>query len=139
MKKLTKLMAALAALMALTFVGCKNDDSGSSVVATYKQTKTEQNVTVTTSITFYSDNTFNVTAEGKNGTANATITLMTGTYKGEPSKDGTITISAEKMISNETDQPQLKELSAEQKKAIDGDYEITDGEIKIPWGTFTRQ
>lgn len=136
MKKLTKLMAALAALMALTFVGCKNDDSGSSVVATYKQTKTEQNVTVTTSITFYSDNTFNITMEGNNGTTNATITLMTGTYKGEPSKDGTITISAEKMISSDN---QLEELSPEGKEAIDGDYEITDGKINIPWGTFTRQ
>ena len=137
MKKLTKLMAALAALMALTFVGCKNDDSGPSVVATYKQTKTEQNATVTTTITFYSDNTFNITAEGNNGTTNATITLMTGTYKGEPSKDGTITISAEKMISYDT--YQLEELSAELKEEIDGDYEITDGKIEIPWGTFTRQ
>lgn len=136
MKKLTKLMAALAALMALTFVGCKNDDSGSSVVATYKQTKTEQNVTVTTSITFYSDNTFNITMEGNDGTTNATITLMTGTYKGEPSKDGTITISAEKMISYDN---QLEELSPEVKEEIDGDYEITDGKINIPWGTFTRQ
>lgn len=136
MKKLTKLMAALAALMALTFVGCKNDDSGSSVVATYKQTKTEQNVTVSTSITFYSDNTFNITMEGNDGTTNATITLMTGTYKGEPSKDGTITISAEKMISYDN---QLEELSPEGKEKIDGAYEITDGKINIPWGTFTRQ
>ena len=60
MKKLTKMMAVIAALMvALSFAGCSDDDDddGPSAVATYKDVDFDGD---TVTVTFYDDATISV-------------------------------------------------------------------------------
>lgn len=134
MKKLAKIMAVFAAIMmALAFAGCNNDDDDDpSTVAVYKATYEDEDVgTVTQLTTFYDDNTFVVDEMG-----DLKCTVITGTYTGDPSKDGTITISLTKMAD---DDGKLVDASEEVKANADGDYTITNGKMKIHGLTFTRQ
>ena len=136
MKKLAKIMAVFAAIMmALAFVGCNNDDDDDpSTVAVYKATYEEEHVgTVTELVMCYDDNTFVITAEA-NGEK---VTLMAGTYTGNPSKDGTITVSLTKFFDYKTGK--LVDASEEVKANADGDYTITNGKMEIHGLTFTRQ
>lgn len=136
MKKLAKIMAVFAAIMmALAFVGCNNDDDDEpSKVAVYKATYEDEDVgTVTQLATFYDDNTIVVNGEAGDKKA----TLMAGTYTGNPSKDGTITVSLTKFIDFETGK--LVDASEEVKANADGDYTITNGKMEIQGFTFTRQ
>ena len=133
MKKLAKIMAVFAAIMmALAFAGCNNDDDDDpSTVAVYKGTFEDDGVTYTLSC--YDDNTFVI--DGEKGDLKSTV--MTGTYTGNPSKDGTITVSLTKFIDFETGK--LVDASEEVKANADGDYTITNGKMKIHGLTFTRQ
>ena len=136
MKKLAKIMAVFAAIMmALAFVGCNNDDDDEpSTVAVFKATFEDAEVgTVTQVATFYNDNTIVVNGEAGDKKA----TLMTGTYTGDPSKDGTITVSLTKFFDNKTGK--LVDASEEVKAVVDGDYTITNGKMKINGLIFTRQ
>ena len=133
MKKLAKIMAVFAAIMmALAFAGCNNDDDDDpSKVAVFKATDEYEGATYTLSC--YDDNTFVI--DGEKG--DLKFTFMTGTYTGNPSKDGTITVSLTKFIDFETGK--LVDASEEVKANADGDYTITNGKMKIHGLTFTRQ
>ena len=119
MKKLAKIMAVFAAIMmALAFAGCNNDDDDDpSTVAVFEATEEYDGVTVTELVTCYDDNTFVITAEA-NGEK---VTLMTGTYTGDPTKDGALTISLTKMVD---DDGKLVDADADTKKYADGEYVI---------------
>ena len=135
MKKLAKIMAVFAAIMmALAFVGCNNDDDDDpSTVAVYKATYEDEDVgTVTQLTTFYDDNTFVMDVE----MGDLKCTVMTGTYTGDPSKDGTITISLTKMPD---DDGKLVDADADTKKNTDGEYVIKDGKIKVRDAIYIRQ
>ncbi|WP_288716401.1 hypothetical protein [uncultured Treponema sp.] len=133
MKKLAKIMAVFAAIMmALAFAGCNNDDDDDpSKVAVFKATDEYDGATYTLSC--YDDNTFVI--DGKMGDLKCTV--MTGTYTGNPSKDGTITVSLTKFIDFETGK--LVDASEEVKANADGDYTITNGKMEINRLIFTRQ
>ena len=134
MKKLAKIMAVFAAIMmALAFAGCNNDDDDDpSTVAVYKVTHEDEDVgTVTQLATFYDDNTIVVNGEAGDKKA----TLMTGTYTGDPSKDGTITLSVTKIFY----QGKLIDATEEVKKELDGDYKIEGGKITFDGDVFIRQ
>ena len=134
MKKLAKIMAVFAAIMmALAFVGCNNDDDDDpSTVAVYKATEEYDGVTVTELVTCYDDNTFVITAEA-NGEK---VTLMTGTYTGDPTKDGALTISLTKMADEDG---KLVDADADTKKYADGEYVIKDGKVEVIGTIYTRQ
>ena len=135
MKKLAKIMAVFAAIMmALAFAGCNNDDDDDpSTVAVYKATYEDEDVgTVTQLTTFYDDNTFVVDVE----MGDLKCTVMTGTYTGDPSKDGALTISLTKMAGEDG---KLVDASEEVKAVADGDYTITNGKMEIKGLIFTRQ
>ena len=136
MKKLAKIMAVFAAIMmALAFAGCNNDDDDDpSTVAVYKATYEDEDVgTVTQLTTFYDDNTFVI--DGEKGDLKCTV--MAGTYTGNPSKDGTITVSLTKFIDFETGK--LVDASEEVKAVADDDYTITNGKMEIGGLIYTRQ
>ena len=134
MKKLAKIMAVFAAIMmALAFAGCNNDDDDDpSTVAVFEATEEYDGVTVTELVTCYDDNTFVITAEA-NGEK---VTLMTGTYTGDPTKDGALTISLTKMVD---DDGKLVDADADTKKYADGEYVIKDGKVEVIGTIYTRQ
>ena len=134
MKKFAKIMAVFAAIMmALAFAGCNNDDDDDpSTVAVYKTTFEDAEVgTVTQVATFYDDNT--VVVNGEAGDKKAT--LMTGTYTGDPSKDGTITLSVTKFFY----EGKLVDATEEVKSYYDGDYEIKGGKVTFDGDEYIRQ
>lgn len=134
MKKLAKIMAVFAAIMmALAFVGCNNDDDDDpSKVAVFKATYEDEDVgTVTQLATFYDDNTIVVNGEAGDKKA----TLMTGTYTGDPSKDGTITLSVTKIFY----QGKLIDATEEVKKEYEGDYKIEGGKVTFAASVYIRQ
>ena len=134
MKKLAKIMAVFAAIMmALAFAGCNNDDDDDpSTVAVYKATYEDEDVgTVTQLATFYDDNTIVVNGEAGDKKA----TLMTGTYTGDPSKDGTITLSVTKIFY----QGKLIDATEEVKKEYEGDYKIEGGKVTFDGDVHIRQ
>lgn len=131
MKKLAKIMAVFAAIMmALAFAGCNNDDDDDpSKVAVFKATDEYDGATYTLSC--YDDNTF--VMDGEMGDLKCTV--MAGTYTGNPSKDGTITLSVTKIFY----QGKLIDATEEVKAVADGDYTITNGKMEIKGLIFTRQ
>lgn len=134
MKKLAKIMAVFAAIMmALAFAGCNNDDDDDpSKVAVFKATDEYDGATVTELVTCYDDNTFVITAEA-NGEK---VTFMTGTYTGDPTKDGALTISLTKMAD---DDGKLVDADADTKKYADREYVIKDGKVEVIGTIYTRQ
>ena len=132
MKKLAKIMAVFAAIMmALAFAGCNNDDDDDpSTVAVFEATY-EDVGTVTQLATFYDDNTIVVNGEAGDKKA----TLMTGTYTGDPSKAGTITLSVTKIFY----QGKLIDATEEVKKEYDGDYKIEGGKVTFDGDVYIRQ
>ena len=132
MKKLAKIMAVFAAIMmALAFAGCNNDDDDDpSTVAVYNGTDEDGAEFV---LTFYDDNTLVAVMKSSDWSG----TVMAGTYTGNPSKDGTITVSLTKFIDFETGK--LVDASEEVKAVADGDYTITNGKMEINGLIFTRQ
>ncbi|MGN0729240.1 hypothetical protein [Treponema sp.] len=136
MKKLAKIMAVFAAIMmALAFAGCKSDDDDDdSTVAVYKAAYTSGGMQCTYLLTFYDDNTFVV--RGNAGEFEGTV--MTGTYTGDPSKDGTIALSVKKFMDDDTGE--LLDADDDTKEEINGDYIVKDGKFALLGGLeFTRQ
>lgn len=85
MKKLTKMMAVIAALMvALSFAGCSDDDDddGPSAVAEYQADAGGDSVT----ITFYDDDTFTASMDELG-------IVGKGTYTGDAKKKGEATMT----------------------------------------------
>ena len=82
MRKFAKISAVLAAMvLALAFVGCKDDDDDDpSVVTAWYSAKDG----ATETVYFYDDNTFKAveSSEGVN------VTFATGSYTGDTTKDG---------------------------------------------------
>ena len=135
MKKLAKIMAVFAAIMmALAFAGCNNDDDDDpSKVAVFKATHEKEGVgTVTKLATFYDDNTIVVNGEA----GDKKVTLMTGTYTGDPSKNETIAITVNKLAD---ENGKLADAPADAKKYFDGDYKIKDGKITFDGDVYIRQ
>ena len=134
MKKLAKIMAVFAAIMmALAFAGCNNDDDDDpSTVAVYKATYEDEDVgTVTQLTTFYDDNTFVMDVE----MGDLKCTVMTGTYTGDPSKDGTITLSVTKFF----DGGKLVDATEAVNAKYDKEYVITGGKVTFDGDESTRQ
>ena len=99
MRKFAKISAVLAALFfALAFVGCSDDDDDDepSVVTTWYCTEKDEDdgSVVTETVYFYDDSTFKFVAsyEGVN------ITLATGTYTGDTTKEGSVVITIKKVV-----------------------------------------
>lgn len=111
-KKILFIMVALAT--ALAFVSCSSEDDDPSTVAVYKG---EDNG-VTMTITFLDDNTWTVKAEAPGYSE----TVMSGTYTGDPSKDGKITIKG-----------------TMEGEEFEDEIEIANGKTDYFDGTFTRQ
>ena len=92
-KKYLFIMAALAAVFG--FVACSDDDDddggsssgGPATVAVYKD------VTGTYTVTFFKGETYSI--EGNMGTKMTTVEK--GTYKGNPDKDGDVTLTPTKV------------------------------------------
>ena len=135
MKKLAKIMAVFAAIMmALAFAGCNNDDDDDpSKVAVFKATHEKEGVgTVTKLATFYDDNTIVVNGEA----GDKKVTLMTGTYTGDPSKDETIAITVNKLADKNG---KLADVPADAKEYLDGDYKIEGGKVTFDGAVYIRQ
>ena len=99
MRKFAKISAVLAAMvLALAFVGCKDDDDDPSVVTTWYCTeKDEDGSSATMTLYFYDDNTFKmIFSEGS-----ITATGSTGTYTGDTTKDGKIKLTATKIMDDD--------------------------------------
>ena len=100
MRKFAKISAVLAAMvLALAFVGCKDDDDDDpSVVTTWYCTETyEVGSSATMTLYFYDDNTFKmIFSEGS-----ITATGSTGTYTGDTTKDGKIKLTATKIMDDD--------------------------------------
>lgn len=95
-KKYFFIMAALAVVFG--FVACGNDEEEDNIVAVYNTaTMTEDGIAMLVTMTFYGNNTFLVTYT----TMSITMTGMVGTYTGDPSKDGRIIMTIEKMVNDD--------------------------------------
>ena len=112
MRKFAKISAVLAAMvLALAFVSCKDDDDDDddpSVVTTWYCTETDEDdgSVVTETVYFYDDNTFKAveSSEGVN------VTLATGSYTGDTTKDGNIVITIKKIVKGALDDSDSLEL-----------------------------
>lgn len=156
MKLFSKVAVLAAALMVVSvFTGCKNaEDEGAGVVAVYKgyPSKIQEKAVISSvdarkadvptdkpyaNLTFYDDDTFNVTLL----VAEEEPEIAVGTYSGDPSKDGKIKVEVEKManLSEKTTSYELIPLPEEMKKEMNGDYEISDGELFFPPFIFIRE
>ena len=97
MRKFAKISAVLAAMvLALAFVGCKDDDDDDpSVVTTWYCTETDEDdgSVVTETVYFYDDNTFKLEATMNK----VTMVVATGTYSGDTTKDGKIKMTIKKI------------------------------------------
>ena len=135
MKSIKKYLFMLMALAAVFgFVACSNDDDddGPSTVAVYKATTTGVDWSVTYTAKFFEGGTFAVDSSSQGNS----ITAMTGTYTGDPSKDGEITMT-------------VKKIAGEDGKLADPDDDdfaspitvtITGGKANfLDMGEFTRQ
>ena len=91
-KKYLFIMAALAAVFG--FVACSDEDDDPSTVAEYKNTYSPY---YTYLVTFLDDNTWSQAVE-YNGKKE---TMAAGTYKGNPSVDGKVYITATKYLNND--------------------------------------
>lgn len=135
MKSIRKILFVMAALAAVFgFVACSNDDDdGPSAVAVYecKDMWKEGDVECYNiyTVTFYDDNTYTVTSVGKDDEDSWNYTVQKGVYTGDPSKDGTIKMTAKKV--DWGDNGELIDVPEEDKKYY------TDIEITISGGTTT--
>ena len=135
-KKLLFVMAALAAVFG--FVACSNDDDGPSTVAVYEMKYTGYYDDTTQTLTFYDDDTFSWVVKvtdykGKSQSA----PFMKGTYTGDPSKDGKITITATKMYDEE--EGKLASLPEAEKDYYTRTITIINGEADFFGEDFTRK
>ena len=110
MRKFAKISAVLAAMvLALAFVGCKDDDDDDdpSVVTTWYCTEEDdEDGVITETLYFYDDSTFKVveSSEGVN------ITVATGTYTGDTTKDGNVVITIKKVVKGMLEDSESTEL-----------------------------
>ena len=111
MRKFAKISAVLAAMvLALAFVGCKDDDDDDddpSVLTTWYCTEEDdEDGVITETLYFYDDSTFKVveSSEGVN------ITVATGTYTGDTTKDGNVVITIKKVVKGMLEDSESTEL-----------------------------
>ena len=114
MRKFAKISAVLAAMvLALAFVGCKDDDDDDddpSVVTTWYCTETDEDDTET--LYFYDDSTF----KNVNSSEGVNITVATGTYTGDTTKDENIVITLKKIVKGvleDSDSTELVDVPSE--------------------------
>ena len=112
MRKFAKISAVLAAMvLALTFVGCKNDDDDDddpSVVTTWYCTQEDEDdgSVVTETLYFYDDSTF----KDVNSSEGIDITVAIGTYTGDTTKDGNVVITIKKIVKGALEDSESMEL-----------------------------
>ena len=96
MRKFAKISAVLAAMvLALAFVGCKDDDDDDpSVVKAWYSAKDG----ATETVYFYDDSTFKLEATMNK----VTMVGATGTYSGDTTKDGKIKMTIKKIFDEKT-------------------------------------
>ena len=129
------------------FVACSDDDDGSSVVAVYeyKETWTAEDGTTECSDTytafFYNDGTFIVTSVGNDDEESWNYIEWTGTYTGDPSKDGTIKMTVTKMAGWDDDgNAKLVDVPEASKELYtDMPIPIRDGTATIFAWEFTKK
>ena len=118
-------MMAIAAVFG--FVACSDDD-GASAVAVYK------NDTVNT-VTFYDNDTFEVIMEVPS--LSYTETEAEGTYTGDPSKDGKITMKCTFINGYEDNKGWYEMMGIALNKDVT--VEITNGLCYVLGDKYTRQ
>ncbi|HBP09741.1 MAG TPA: hypothetical protein DD629_05985 [Treponema sp.] len=111
MRKFAKISAVLAAMvLALAFVGCKDDDDDDdedpSVVTTWYCTEEDDGSVVTETLYFYDDSTF----KDVNSSEGINITVATGTYTGDTTKDGNVVITIKKIVKGALEDSESMEL-----------------------------
>ena len=136
MKSIKKYLFMLMALAAVFgFVACSNDDDddGPSTVAVYKATTTGVDWSVTYTAKFFEGGTFAVDSSSQGHS----ITAMTGTYTGDPSKDGEITMTYEFIGNYEYNKDFYDLEGIELNKPVT--VTIKDGKCEILGYVYTRQ
>ncbi|WP_296690050.1 hypothetical protein, partial [Treponema sp. UBA6852] len=94
----------------LAFVGCKDDDDDDdedpSVVTTWYCTEEDDGSVVTETLYFYDDSTF----KDVNSSEGINITVATGTYTGDTTKDGNVVITIKKIVKGALEDSESMEL-----------------------------
>ena len=119
-------MMAVAAVFG--FVACSDDDDGASAVAVYKDD------TVNT-VTFYDNDTFEVIMEVPS--LSYTETEAEGTYTGDPSKDGEITMTYTFINGFDYNKDWYEAAGIALNKAVT--VKITSGKCYVLGSAYTRQ
>ena len=124
-KKYLFIMAALAAVFG--FVACSDEDDDPSTVATYKNTYSPY---YTYLVTFLDDNTWSQAVEydGKKET------MAEGTYRGDPSVDGKVYITATKYLNNDNKLTEIPKDYREEETLT-----ISNKKFTYDYMTYTRQ
>ena len=145
MKSIRKILFVMATLAAVFgFVACSNDDDEPSTVAVYEYKETwpaEDGTTEcsdTYTVTFYDDNTYTVTSVGKDDEDSWNHTMQKGVYTGDPSKDGTIKMTAKKV--DWGDNGELIDVPEEDKENYtDIEITISGGKATIDGDEYTKK
>ena len=124
-KKYLFIMAALAAVFG--FVACSDEDDDPSTVAEYKNTYSPY---YTYLVTFLDDNTWSQAVE-YNGKKE---TMAAGTYKGNPSVDGKVYITATKYLNNDNKLTEIPKDYREEETLT-----ISNKKFTYNYMTYTRQ
>ncbi len=119
-KKILFIMAALAATLAFVSCSSGDDDDDDGVVAVYKYS--EHGLSL--KITCWDDGTWEFIEDASGATPE-----MSGTYSGDPSKDGDVKITVK------------KEYKGGEMVDVNEDYTliIKNGSFEFDGATFTRQ
>ena len=138
MKLFSKIAVLAAAVMLVSvFAGCKNnEDEGAGVLAEYVQKDSDFEGT----ITFFDDDTFEANMTGIESGIEMEV-YATGTYKGDISKDETLTYDVEALEVNGMDYMSMFAMegaSTKGKFTISKDRKTLTCETKGPFmGTYT--
>ena len=131
--KLFSKIAALAAVVLLVsgLAACKDAEEGPSVVAEY-HTETNTELGVPATFTFYDDDSWELIYDFTSMGGNEEL-FYKGTYKGDPAKDGTITIIITDRVDYEAavDGEKVKIEPIPEKKRTTLDITIKNGVLDL--------
>ena len=137
-KKYLFIMAALAAIFG--FVACSDDDdddnnggggsSSGNAVAVYKGDYAYNTYTVS----FFGDGSFTIVGESQLADKSK-VDIGAGTYTGDPSRDGEITLEFSKYVGNDSGNMDNMGLGS----LLNGKHTIENGKCTIGGITYTRQ
>ena len=126
-KRFVSMIGALVVILgAVAFItGCQQANSNKDKAVYVSETK-QGGVTVTQTVTFKADGTW--INRASNGIQN--FVTMQGTYTGDPSKDGTVTITVTKLLKGagslvDVEKPQSMDITVKGGKCSIGGTEYT--------------